>query len=237
MKCLARLVAVATLSLLASSLAWAQYGNARPNSGACFYTDYNFRGQSFCMNAGQDASTMPSGFNDRVRSIRVFGRAQVIYFNDSLFRGVNGSTNRDISDLRQFPLPDVPSKNWNTRISSIRVNGGGFGGGYPGDRDRDRDRDRDGDRDRDRDRDQDRGWYGDRDHDRDNDHRYGNTSTVSCSSDLDRDRDWCRTPGRVNNVRLVNQNGRGRCEWGRTFGLDNGRLWTSRGCAGTFEVR
>ncbi len=231
MKFLARFFAVATLALLATSAALAQFGSARPNSGACFYTDYNFRGQSFCMNAGQDASTMPSGFNDRIRSIRVFGRAQVVYFNDSLFRGVSGSTTRDISDLRQFPLPDVPSKNWNTRISSIHVSGGGWGG--PGDRG-----------DRDRDRDHDRGWYGDRDRNRDHD-RYsddrwhGNQSdnTVSCSSDLEKDREWCRTPGRVSNVRLVTQDGRGRCEWGRTFGLDNGRLWTGRGCAGTFEVR
>jgi len=229
MKCLARLLAAVALTLLTSS-AWAQFGNARPNSGACFYTDINFRGQSFCMNAGQDASSVPSGFNDRIRSIRVFGRTQVTFFNDSMFRGVSGSTSRDIPDLRAYPLPDVPSKNWTTRISSIRVGGGGFGSGY-GDR---------GDRDHDRDRDN-NGWYGDRDrdqdryrdHDRDRDDRHGNT--VSCRSDSDRDKDWCRTPGRVNSVRLVNQNGR--CEYGRTFGVDNGRLWTSRGCAGTFEVR
>lgn len=222
MKCLARLLAAVALTLLTSS-AWAQFGNARPNSGACFYTDYNFRGQSFCMNAGQEASTVPSGFNDRIRSIRVFGRAQVTYFGASLFRGNSGSTSRDISDLRQLRLPDDPGKDWNTRISSIRVGGGGFGGGYPGGY---------GDRDRDHDRDHD-GWYGDRDRDHDRGNRHG--KTVSCRSDNDRDRDWCKTPGRVDNVRLVNQNGR--CEYGRTFGVDNGRLWTSRGCAGTFEVR
>jgi hypothetical protein len=233
MKYLPRLFAA--LGLLASSAAWAQFGNGRPNSGACFYTDINFRGQSFCMNAGQDASTMPSGFNDRIRSIRVFGRTQVTFFNDSLFRGVSGSTSRDIPDLRQYPLPDVPSKNWTTRISSVRV-GGGFGDGYPGGRDY-HDRDRDGERDHDRyndvdrDRDQDRDHDADRDHDRDGWH--GNT--VSCHSDSDRDREWCKTSSRVNNVRLVNQNGR--CEYGRTFGVDNGRLWTSHGCAGSFEVR
>lgn len=224
MKCLARLLAAVALTLLTSS-AWAQFGNARPNSGACFYTDYNFRGQSFCMNAGQEASTVPSGFNDRIRSIRVFGRAQVTYFGASLFRGNSGSTNRDISDLRQLRLPDDPRKDWNTRISSIRVGGGGFGGGYPGgygDHDRDRDHDRDHD-----------GWYGDRDRDHDRGNWHG--KTISCRSDNDRDRDWCKTPGRVDSVRLVNQNGR--CEWGRTFGVDNGRLWTSRGCAGTFEIR
>jgi hypothetical protein len=41
----------------------------------------------------------------------------------------------------------------------------------------------------------------------------------------------------VNRVRMVNQNGRTTCEYDRTFGIDNGRLWTGRGCSGTFEVR
>jgi hypothetical protein len=35
----------------------------------------------------------------------------------------------------------------------------------------------------------------------------------------------------------VNQNGRASCEYNQTFGVDDGRLWTGRGCSGTFEVR
>jgi hypothetical protein len=216
MKSLARFVAAALLGVLASSAAWAQFGNTRPNSGACFYVDYNFRGESFCMNAGQEAARLPPGFGDRIRSIRVFGRAQVTYFNDSDFGGANGTTSSDINDLRQFPLPNVPSKNWNTRISSVRVSGG------QGNWDRDRGRDYDyrgGGRD-------DRRW-----------HSNDPITTVTCASDYDRDRDWCRTPGRINSVRLVEENGRRDCIWNQTFGIDNGRLWTSRGCAGTFEVR
>ncbi len=217
MKCLALTKTVAALTFLAAtSVAFAQMSKTVPNSGACFYTDYDFRGEWFCVNAGQDARDLP-GFNDRIRSIRVFGRAQVTYFNDGEFRGASGSTDRDISDLRQFPLPDVPNKNWSARISSLRVAGwqGDWGG----------DRDRDGDRDDRRDRD---------------DHRWHSNdpiTTVSCSSDSDRDREWCRTPGRVNSVRLVEENRTDRCEWNRSFGIDNGRLWTSRGCSGTFEVR
>jgi hypothetical protein len=234
MKCLARLLAVAALCFFATSVTWAQGGNARPSSGACFYTDYNFRGHSFCMNAGQSAANMPSGFNDRVKSIRVFGGVQVKYFNDSLFRGANGWTTRDINDLRRYPVPDAPNKTWETRISSVQISSDAWSRGST---------DRDGDHDRDRDRD---GWYGgsDRDHDRDhdvdrdrdNDDRW-HSNTVSCSADVSKDREWCRAVGRVNNVRLVNQNGRGQCEWGRSFGLDDGRLWTAYGCAGTFEVR
>jgi hypothetical protein len=220
MKHLARLIAVGVLAFFATT-ALAQFSNAQPNSGACFYTDFNFRGESFCMNAGQDAPTVPSSFNDRIRSIRVFGRAQVNFYNDSAFRGTSGSTSRDISDLRQVPLPNVPSKNWETRISSIQVRGGGFGGGYPGDYDR-------GGYDR-RDRDRNRG---DRDW-----HSNSPTRTVNCSSDLRRDREWCNTLGGVNSVRVVNENGRADCEWNRTFGIDSGRLWVGRGCAGSFEVR
>jgi len=222
MKSLIRNVAlVALYCTLASSIAFAQYNNARPRDGACFFTDYNFRGQSFCLNEGQDASTIPSGFNDRIRSIRVFGRARVQFFNDSNYRGVSGTTTRDISDLRRLPLPDVRSKNWETRISSIQLSTGGFGGGHRGDRDDDRG-----------------GWNGgnDRDHDRDN-HYGNNNQTISCNSDPRSQRDYCRTPGRVNNARLINQSGMNKCEWNRTYGIDNGRLWTAHGCSGTFEVR
>ncbi len=232
MSSFSRRVAVVALCFITTSIAWAQYSKQPPRDGACFYVDFNFRGDSFCMSSGQDAPTVPSNFNDRIRSIRVFGRARVQFFNDSNFRGASGSTSRDVSDLRRLPLPDVPSKNWAVRISSLQVAGGGFGGYGRDDRDGWYGRDRDRDDDRDRDRDDDR----DRDRDRD-DRWHGNSQTVNCSSDTHKDRQWCRTPGRVNNVRLVNENGRTACEWNRTFGIDDGKLWTGRGCSGTFEIR
>jgi len=231
MRSFTRRVAVIALCFVTTSLAWAQWSTARPRDGACFFADYNFRGQSFCLAAGQNASSVPSGLNDRIRSIRVFGRARVQFFNDSNFRGVSGSTSRDINDLRQLQLPDDRSKNWNVRISSVQIDGGGFGG---------HDRDDRGGNDH-------GGWWGGdrgRDHDHDNDHDNdrddhwrGNTQTVTCSSDVRKDRQWCRTNGRVNRVRIVNQNGRASCEYNQTFGVDDGRLWTGRGCSGTFEVR
>jgi hypothetical protein len=231
-------VAVLALCFVATSTAWAQWSKTPPRDGACFYVDFNFRGDYFCMNAGQNAPSVPSGFNDRIRSVRVFGRTRVQFFNDSNFRGINGSTSRDINDLRKWPLPDNPSKNWAVRISSVQLDGGrGLGGGDRDDRDGggrwygDRDRDHGDDRDRDHDRD------GDRDRDRGDDRGHGNSTTVSCSSDVRKDKQWCRTPGRVNSVRLVNQNGRSGCEYNQSFGIDDGRLWTGRGCSGTFEIR
>jgi hypothetical protein len=226
-------VAVIALCFVATSPAWAQWSKTPPRDGACFYVDFNFRGDFSCINAGQNAPSLPSNLNDRIRSIRIFGRTRIQFFNDSNFRGVSGSTSRDINDLRKLPLPDVPSKNWAVRISSVQLDGGGgYGGGNRGNHDRDDRGGWYGDRDRDHDRDNDR----DRDDNRD-DRWHGNSTTVSCSSDVHKDKQWCRTPGRVNRVRLVNQNGRSSCEYNQSFGIDDGRLWTGRGCSGTFEVR
>ncbi|HEX6881116.1 MAG TPA: beta/gamma crystallin domain-containing protein, partial [Terriglobales bacterium] len=87
---------VAFCSLLVSA-AWAQ---SRPRDGACFYVDINFRGDSFCANVGDSVANMPSGFNDRVRSIQVFGRAEVVFFNDNNFMGGMNRTRENIPDLR-----------------------------------------------------------------------------------------------------------------------------------------
>jgi hypothetical protein len=62
--------------LASASTASAQWGGGpMPRQGACFYQDINFRGQYFCVTAGEDLDTMPAGTNDRISSIRVLGRA------------------------------------------------------------------------------------------------------------------------------------------------------------------
>lgn len=94
----------------------------RPRDGACFYRDYNFRGDSFCVSSGERMASVPPGFNDRIRSIRVFGNAAVRVFNDYNFRGVHtllrGDLGRNLHDLR---VPDNRDKSWSDRISSIAV--------------------------------------------------------------------------------------------------------------------
>lgn len=207
---------VAFCSLLVSA-AWAQ---SRPRDGACFYVDINFRGDSFCANVGDSVANMPSGFNDRVRSIQVFGRAEVVFFNDNDFMGGMNRTRENIPDLRALPLADDPAKNWTTRISSLKVND--IGGG----------RDRwDDNRGRDWDRDNNRGgrWYEADD--------APQVNTLDCAAGMNQNRQWCGFGTRIYRVRIVNERGSRPCEWKRTFGIENGRLWTSRGCAATFEVR
>lgn len=117
------LVSVVLLSV-ASLPAFAQWqwGHPRPpRSGACFYQDDHFRGNFFCMNPDDRWPSLPRGFNDRISSIRVFGRARLRVFNDSNFRGESLLVDRNIDNLRRVPLRADPRKHWNDRISSIAV--------------------------------------------------------------------------------------------------------------------
>jgi len=107
-----------------------QWGrNDEPRIGACFYEDANFEGRYFCSNAGASARQVPSGTNDQISSIRLFGNVQVKIYRDANFEGQS----RDIrSDTKRMP------SDWNDEISSYRVefrsSGGAYGAGaYNGD--------------------------------------------------------------------------------------------------------
>lgn len=107
--------------LVSASSALAQFGSGSlPRDGACFYEDANYRGSYFCVDAGQELSSMPSGANDRVSSIRVLGRAEVTVFEDPRFRGPSRQIESDIRDLQ--------IEDFNDAISSVQVSGRSFGG-------------------------------------------------------------------------------------------------------------
>jgi hypothetical protein len=91
-----------------------------PGAGACFYEDPDFQGEYFCVRAGDVIEALPRDMNDRISSIRTFGRVEIRVFQDSRFEGRAGRF-EDVRDLRR--------QGWNDRISSIRVEalGGGFG--------------------------------------------------------------------------------------------------------------
>jgi hypothetical protein len=115
------------LTLVASGLAFAfaSAAAAQPREdrdsydGACFYENANFGGHSFCLRAGQVLETLPHGMNDRVSSIRTFGRSAVIVFRDRSFGGGSLQFEGDVADLRQA--------NWNDRISSVQVRHSSYG--------------------------------------------------------------------------------------------------------------
>lgn len=115
--------------LAASTPASAQ---REPKDGACFYEDVEYSGRNFCARAGDNLRTIPSGLNDRISSIRVFGDAEVTVYRDS---GYEGSSERFRDDVRNLRDDD-----WNDRISSLEVryrssgrsgSSGGYRGGDP----------------------------------------------------------------------------------------------------------
>lgn len=111
----------ATSLLSCAAVATAQYGNQRPRDGACFYRDSDFRGQSFCVDAGESLASLSGGADRSISSIRVFGRTEVIVYKDTRFRG---DSRRYRSDVRNLQDDD-----FNDRVSSIEVRGRSGGGG------------------------------------------------------------------------------------------------------------
>jgi hypothetical protein len=96
-----------------------------PRSGVCFYRDVNYGGQYFCAPVGATTEQVPTGMNDQISSIRVFGNAEVTVYRDMNFQGQARNFDFDTSDLRAVGLND--------RISSFRVSMRGTWGGPHGD--------------------------------------------------------------------------------------------------------
>jgi hypothetical protein len=113
------IASIACVFVVASSVASAQ--DREPRDGACFYEDRNYRGQYFCVEAGDSVDAMPSGANDRVSSIRLFGRADVRIFRDTRFRGASLRLTANVRDLGDQEFDDA--------VSSIRIERRSAGGG------------------------------------------------------------------------------------------------------------
>lgn len=95
-------------------------GGRWDRGGACFYKDYNFGGDYFCMRRGDSRDSL-GDYGGKISSIRVFGGARVIVFNDRNFSGGQDATGRDVPDLRQWKMSSKYPHTWNNRISSLQV--------------------------------------------------------------------------------------------------------------------
>ena len=69
------------------------------DAGACFYSQRNFRGDSFCADAGDEFPSLPRGWDGRVRSVEVFGGAEVDLCNDNDLYGRCVTLSSDASRL------------------------------------------------------------------------------------------------------------------------------------------
>jgi hypothetical protein len=96
------------------------HGGRWERGGACFYRDRNFSGSFFCMRRGEQRDSL-GGYGDDISSIRVFGGARVIVFDDRDFRGANAGFRNDINDLREAGVRQKYGHTWNNRISSVQV--------------------------------------------------------------------------------------------------------------------
>jgi len=120
------------LAALAVSLGaapvWAQrWGSGRPpRDGACFYRHADYEGDYFCLRAGESSDSLPSDMNNSISSIRFYGRAEVLVFRETGFRGTNKRFEQDVSNLRHG--------GWNDQISSLQVRGEGGVSGADADR-------------------------------------------------------------------------------------------------------
>lgn len=66
--------------------------------GACFYSERNFRGSSFCVEEGDGYSRLRN-WDNRIRSVEVFGGARVDLCTDSNYRGSCITLRRDATRL------------------------------------------------------------------------------------------------------------------------------------------
>ena len=107
------LFVVAALAIPSVAMAQRWGRGAFPGSGACFFRDVDFRGEYFCVQAGDSVGRVPDDMNDRISSIRIFGRAAVSVFRDVRFNGGSLRFDHSVRDLRD--------ERWNDRISSMRV--------------------------------------------------------------------------------------------------------------------
>jgi len=81
----------------------------------CVYEGTNYQGRSQCWDAGEEEKNLnrTNGWNDRISSIRVFGRTSVDIYRDADFRGPRLSINGD--------APDLDRMNWGDQVSSFQV--------------------------------------------------------------------------------------------------------------------
>lgn len=93
-----------------------------PRNGACFFKEKYYRGEYFCMSRGASFNLMPSGFDNAISSIKVYGRANVTFYKNANFQSDNATLKSSVSDLASWRLPSDRSRNWNNKISSIQVN-------------------------------------------------------------------------------------------------------------------
>jgi hypothetical protein len=131
----------AALLVLCAAPAAAQ--RARDDDRVCFYQHAQYQGKEWCYRPGDELADLRDQRNE-ISSLRIFGRARVVVFDEREFAGASDEFDMDVPDLTLRNMEG--RRNWNDRIESFMIadarggrRGGIFGRGR-GDRRDDRDR-------------------------------------------------------------------------------------------------
>jgi hypothetical protein len=92
--------------------------SARPDNRdrVCIYKHDNFQGHEQCFRPGDEISDLK---HVDVNSIRVFGHARVMLYEDRDFKGRSMAVSSDMSDLDRAAVSK--SKTWHDNVGSLRV--------------------------------------------------------------------------------------------------------------------
>src|ERR1051326_2019179 len=82
----------------------------------CLYKDDNFHGHEQCYRPGDEVSDLKHA---DISSIRVYGHARAMLYEDRDFHGRMMEFTADIPDLKRVPASG--SKNWHDHVGSLRV--------------------------------------------------------------------------------------------------------------------
>jgi hypothetical protein len=66
--------------------------------------DAKFAGDYFCRERGTSCNTHPSGFDEKIGSIRVQCKSNVTIYNQANFRSYSATTRKSVSDLQTAQL-------------------------------------------------------------------------------------------------------------------------------------
>jgi hypothetical protein len=105
--------------------------------GICVYEHAGYKGRSECWRVGDEERDLArvNRWNDKISSVRIFGRAVAVFHRDAGFRGEELTVDRDIPDLAQVGMNDLAT--WNDEASSVSIElprGGGRFGRFRGGR-------------------------------------------------------------------------------------------------------
>jgi hypothetical protein len=99
-------------------------GNGQGNRGdrVCVYEHARFEGWEQCFGPGDQVSDL-RGHNNKVSSIRIFGDANLVLFDQKDFKGNQMQVTNDIADLssRSQPPMGMVQRTWNDSVESLRV--------------------------------------------------------------------------------------------------------------------